>query len=120
MVKDHPTATPWPDNLAWIVARLRREPQQDFHEFLPDRGPPIRQAKSAAYEVLAGTVVMDDATWRAVEAMIQGSRYNLYRVVDPETDEPLNVTFVGKLQARRTTIKGESTTREIDLVVRIL
>lgn len=120
MATDHPKAAPWPNNLAWIVARLRREPRQDSHEFQPDRGPPISRAENAPYEVLAGTVAMNDATWRAVEAMIQGSRYNLYRVVDPETDEPLNVSFVNKLQARRTTIEGGSTTREINLVLRIL
>lgn len=85
-----------------------------------DRGPPIRRAKGTEYEVLAGTVVMDDATWRAVEAMIQGNPYNLYRVVDPETDEPLIVAFMGRLRAKKISIKMGSTTHEADLILRIL
>lgn len=125
MVTDHPNAATWPDELAWIVSKLHRERQRGRIKFQPDVGPPITRFKDSGFNALVGTIFMDEATWQAVQAIRQNNSYNLYRVADPETKEPLLVAFVRPPEERKstsTTVGSGPTVRtyEIDFTLRIL
>ena len=121
MVTDHPNAETWPKDLAWIIAELRCERRQDFVETPVDTGPPKRRAKNTPYDVLAGTVTLNDATWKDVEAMIARNQYNLYRVADSETGEPRIVAFLEPPRARKlSTSVPDSTAHEIDFVLKVM
>lgn len=122
MASDYPNAIDWPDELAWVIAKLKRERRQDFIETPMEQGPPKRRPANTGYNVLAGIVTLNDKTWLAIESLIQQNPNNLFRVVDPEIGEPMLLSFVNAPRHQKiSTSDGEgTTTRETEFLLRIV
>jgi hypothetical protein len=86
-----PNPIPWPDDLAWIVAGLKRETIEEFGPLTEFEVGPPRQRLIAKYEVLAGTVELDEPTWKTCVALYNSTPLKYFLIVSPETQQTIFV-----------------------------
>lgn len=83
----------WPEQLAWMVARLERYPRQDMIITPTDAGPPQRRPRSTPYPCFGGLVEMDGDTWGMLETLARDVGRRALRVRAPDTNEECLATF---------------------------
>jgi hypothetical protein len=85
-----PRPTPWPDDLAWIVAGLKRETVEDIEITPVESGPPRKRLK-AKYYVLSTRVELDEPTWKKCVSLYHSTPFRYFSIISPETNERIAV-----------------------------